>query len=304
MNGGTERGGTVSGMDETFYAALGVDADADTDRIQAAYRERVKHTHPDVSDDADAAEAFKRLTEARDVLIDEAARERYDRVGHGTYIHEFLDSTVWTSAAAGDAHPGGHSSGEQDGATGGHESTEGATTGSETGTAGNYDRYRASDATWDDIEDDDPDERSGTSGRGTHVGEDPVGGSAGAWPSGRSDRTNSADSAGGTGAGRREQTRASGWQRTHTATGTYSPSGRDPSATGAQMSPSVSNVRSSLAEIGPWLVFHTVFLLSALVTVWLMLSLSPTVPTLLLGVALFGGTLLASSLHVMSRLYS
>jgi hypothetical protein len=46
------------------------------------------------------------------------------------------------------------------------------------------------------------------------------------------------------------------------------------------------------------------FLLSALVTVWLLLSLSPTVPTLLLGVALFGGTLLASSLHVMSRLYS
>lgn len=298
MNGGTEREVTVSGMDETFYAALGVDADADTDRIQAAYRERVKDTHPDVSDDADAAESFKRLTEARDVLVDEVARERYDRVGHGTYVREYLDSTVWTSAEAGDTRSEGHASRGQDG------SAEGATTDHGTGTAGNYDRYRASDATWEDVEDDDHDERSDTGGRGTHVGEGPGDGSAGAWPGDGTEDTNAADGVGGAGAGRREQTRASGWQRTHTATGTYSPSGRDPSATGARMSPSVSNVRSGLAEVGPWLVFHTMFLLSALVTVWLLLSLSPTVPTLLLGVALFGGTLLASSLHVMSRLYS
>ncbi len=303
MNGGTERGVTVSGMDETFYAALGVDADADTDRIQAAYRERVKDTHPDVSDDADAAESFKRLTEARDVLVDEVARERYDRVGHGTYVREFLDSTVWTSAETGDTRPDDHSPRGQEGSTGptsGHESTAGATTDDGTGTAGNYDRYRASDATWDDIEDDD--ERSDSGGRGTHVGEGSGDGSARAWPGDGTGRTDAADGVGG--AGRREQARTSGWQRTHTATGTYSPSGRDQSATGARMSPSVSNVRSGLAEVGPWLVFHTMFLLSALVTVWLLLSLSPTVPTLLLGVALFGGTLLASSLHVMSRLYS
>jgi len=294
-------------MDETFYAALGVDADADTDRIRAAYRERVKDTHPDVSDDADAAEAFKRLTEARDVLVDEAARERYDRVGHGTYVREYLDSTVWTSTNTGDARPDDRTASGQAGPTGptsgrGASDTR-ATAGSETGTAGNYDRYRASDATWDDVEDDHED-RSDASGRDTHVGEDPVDGSAGAWPGDQTGEPNSADGVGGAGAGRRGQSRAGGWQRTHAATGTYSPSGRDPSATGARVSPSVSNVRSSLAEVGPWLVFHAMFILSALVTVWLLLSLSPTVPTLLLGVALFGGTLLASSLHVMSRLYS
>jgi len=73
-------------MTETFYDVLGVAEDATTDEIEAAYRERLKETHPDVSDDADAGQATKSLIEARDVLVDEDERARYDRLGHDAYV--------------------------------------------------------------------------------------------------------------------------------------------------------------------------------------------------------------------------
>lgn len=44
-------------MSETFYTALGVEADADREMIQRAYRDHVNETHPDVSDSSWAPEA-------------------------------------------------------------------------------------------------------------------------------------------------------------------------------------------------------------------------------------------------------
>jgi curved DNA-binding protein CbpA len=73
-------------MTETFYDVLGVAEDATTDEIETAYRERLKETHPDVSDDDDAGRATKALIEARDVLVDEDERARYDRLGHDAYV--------------------------------------------------------------------------------------------------------------------------------------------------------------------------------------------------------------------------
>jgi molecular chaperone DnaJ len=71
---------------ESYYDLLGVDSDADTDAIEQAYRERLKETHPDVSDHEDASERTKELIEARDVLTDDAERARYDRLGHEAYV--------------------------------------------------------------------------------------------------------------------------------------------------------------------------------------------------------------------------
>lgn len=82
-------------MDETFYGVLGVDADADEAGIRSAYRDRVKESHPDVSDDPDAPERFRRLTTARDVLLDADERARYDRLGHATYVREAVDDSSW-----------------------------------------------------------------------------------------------------------------------------------------------------------------------------------------------------------------
>lgn len=86
-------------MTETFYDVLGVAEDATTDEIEAAYRERLKETHPDVSDDEDAGRATKTLIEARDVLVDEAERARYDRLGHDAYVSDSPEPSASSSAA-------------------------------------------------------------------------------------------------------------------------------------------------------------------------------------------------------------
>ncbi|WP_336338173.1 DnaJ domain-containing protein [Haloarcula brevis] len=76
-------------MEATFYGILGVDPDATEETIVRAYREQTKAHHPDVSDDPDARERFKRLTRAKEVLTDEAERERYHRLGHAAYVGEY-----------------------------------------------------------------------------------------------------------------------------------------------------------------------------------------------------------------------
>ncbi|WP_256298840.1 DnaJ domain-containing protein [Haloarchaeobius salinus] len=85
-------------MTETFYDVLGVDTDATQDEITAAYRERVKETHPDLNDSADAAEAFQRVAEAEEILSDPDERARYDRLGHDSYQRMFGDADGWGRA--------------------------------------------------------------------------------------------------------------------------------------------------------------------------------------------------------------
>jgi hypothetical protein len=73
---------------EGFYEVLDVDPDAGTEAVERAYRERVKETHPDVSDAPEerARAQFRAVNRAHDVLSDPAERERYDRLGHEAYL--------------------------------------------------------------------------------------------------------------------------------------------------------------------------------------------------------------------------
>lgn len=73
-------------MAESYYDVLGVDRDASQDEIEDAYREKVKETHPDVSDAPDASERFREVTRAEEVLGDADERARYDRLGHDAYV--------------------------------------------------------------------------------------------------------------------------------------------------------------------------------------------------------------------------
>ncbi|PCR90131.1 J domain-containing protein [Natrinema ejinorense] len=73
-------------MGETYYDVLEVDPDATQEEIESAYRDRVLETHPDHSDDPDAAEQFQRVTTAKSVLTDGTERARYDRLGHEAYV--------------------------------------------------------------------------------------------------------------------------------------------------------------------------------------------------------------------------
>ncbi|ELZ01080.1 chaperone protein DnaJ [Natrialba chahannaoensis JCM 10990] len=72
-------------MSEDFYDALGVSRDASAEEIKQAYRKKATEYHPDVSDDPDAEEKFKRIQKAKQVLTDEDKREAYDRMGHDRY---------------------------------------------------------------------------------------------------------------------------------------------------------------------------------------------------------------------------
>lgn len=51
-----------------YYEVLGVDRGADKKEIKKAYRRLARKYHPDVSDDPDAAEKFKEISEAYAVL--------------------------------------------------------------------------------------------------------------------------------------------------------------------------------------------------------------------------------------------
>jgi len=96
----------------TYYDLLGVSSDASAERVERAYRERLKETHPDVSDAADAGERTQRLIEAREVLTDTSERARYDRLGHEAYVGREDTDTGWADRAAGEPSAGRSAAGQ------------------------------------------------------------------------------------------------------------------------------------------------------------------------------------------------
>src|SRR6056297_3196319 len=73
-------------MSQDFYEILGVSRDASEDEIKEAYRDKAREFHPDVSDDPDAEEKFKKAKTAKEVLTDEEKRQMYDQMGHEQFV--------------------------------------------------------------------------------------------------------------------------------------------------------------------------------------------------------------------------
>ncbi|WP_302083936.1 J domain-containing protein [Salinibaculum rarum] len=84
--------------EQTAYEVLDVAETADAETIKSAYQNRVKETHPDVSDIPDAKREFRRVQTARKILLDASEREVYDRLGHIAYVHQFLSPNEWPGA--------------------------------------------------------------------------------------------------------------------------------------------------------------------------------------------------------------
>ncbi len=64
-----------------YYATLGVPKTASEKEIHAAFRRLARQHHPDVNKDPKAAERFKRINEAHQVLGDPPKRAQYDSLG-------------------------------------------------------------------------------------------------------------------------------------------------------------------------------------------------------------------------------
>ncbi len=68
-----------------FYEVLGVNKSASKDEIKSAYRKLAKKYHPDLNHEPDAAEKFKEVQEAYDILYDDKKRQMYDQFGMAAF---------------------------------------------------------------------------------------------------------------------------------------------------------------------------------------------------------------------------
>lgn len=69
-----------------YYDVLGVSKNASPEEIKKAYRQLAKKYHPDVNkEDENAADKFKEVAEAYEILSDDQKRATYDRFGHDAF---------------------------------------------------------------------------------------------------------------------------------------------------------------------------------------------------------------------------
>ena len=131
-------------MKRDYYEVLGVSRSADASAIKKAYRKLAKKYHPDSNvGDASAAEHFKEVNEAYDVLGDEKKRKLYDQYGHAAFEEGFGQGANGYSGG----YSGGASGFGQNGGFGGFSGFRNA------GSNGGYQEFHfnGNDADMDDL---------------------------------------------------------------------------------------------------------------------------------------------------------
>ena len=81
------------------YAALGLASSATLADIKKAYRQKAAFYHPDRNDAVDAAERFRAVQAAYDVLSDDDKRQAYDDNRRRNLLDNPLDTAreIWQS---------------------------------------------------------------------------------------------------------------------------------------------------------------------------------------------------------------
>lgn len=73
-----------------YYGLLGVTPDATPEQIKSAYRKKAAQFHPDRNPDPHAADQFRAVQEAYEVLTDAKQRQTYDEKRHKSLIDDPL----------------------------------------------------------------------------------------------------------------------------------------------------------------------------------------------------------------------
>ncbi|PSP94268.1 hypothetical protein BRC78_01515 [Halobacteriales archaeon QH_8_68_33] len=289
-------------MEPTFYGVLGVGPDADEEEIECGYRERVTDIHPDVNDDADADAQFKRLQTARETLLDDDERARYDRLGHASYVRHHVSCSAWESTVnrTEDASHGTDPAASETAQRGSTTPEHGGSSWAGRNQGASADRRRTRRR---------PGRQGSRGSEGSNRASDP----------GTAQASGGDDGVGGTGRRSREHTRrgsrgrkradaggsrdgsyaaSSFWesQRVGHRYGTNSPV-RDPLSL---------RVLRALRSLGPWVVIHLVFLAAAMGTSWYVYAIvldagATSLPLLLVLVGEVALATTLSTVHVLTR---
>ena len=95
-----------------YYQVLGLDRNANTDAIKAAYRKLARKYHPDLNpNDSEAKRKFQEINEAHEVLSDPENRKKYDAYGEHWKHAEELEKARRAQGSGG--RPSGTTGGPQ-----------------------------------------------------------------------------------------------------------------------------------------------------------------------------------------------
>ncbi|MBN2825861.1 MAG: J domain-containing protein, partial [Campylobacterales bacterium] len=80
-------------MAKSLYATLEINENASADEIKKAYRKLARKYHPDINKEPEAADKFKEINAAYEVLSDKEKKAQYDQFGDsmfgGQNFHDF-----------------------------------------------------------------------------------------------------------------------------------------------------------------------------------------------------------------------